>query len=177
MPVIGITGFKGSGKSEVRKYLVRSYGFTVIAMADPLKSMLRAIGLTDEQLNGSEKETPAEQLLGVTPRLTMQTLGTEWGRLMIHKDLWVSLWRTRALDCKTPVCADDVRFANEFEAIRQAGGKLLRVTREGCGATAHPSETEMAELEVDYTIPNNGKSLVELHKAIDRALHVIKVGR
>lgn len=176
MPVVlGVTGFKGSGKSEIRKYLVRSYGFTVIPMAEPLKSMLKAVGLNDDQLHGHLKEVPAEQLSGVTPRLAMQTLGTEWGRMMIHTDLWVNIWRARAINCKTPVVADDVRFGNELQAVKSLGGKVLRVTREGQGASDHPSELEMADLDVDYTIPNNSKSLLDLHKAVDRALQLLKL--
>ena len=177
MPVVlGVTGFKGCGKSEVRKYLARSYGFTHLPMAGPLKAMLAAIGLTDEQLNGSTKEVPCAVLCGSTPRHAMRTLGTEWGRMMVANNLWTHLWQQSAISCKTPLVTDDVRFENEFAAVRELGGKVLRVTRLGHQATAHASEAMMAELEPDYGITNNG-SLIDLHRSIDRAVHVLRLGR
>ena len=41
MIVVGLTGYKGSGKNAVADILVRDYGFTAMAFADPLKRMLR----------------------------------------------------------------------------------------------------------------------------------------
>jgi hypothetical protein len=67
---------------------------------------------------------------------------------MIHNDLWVNQWRTLALECKTPVVADDARFANEFATIHgssdtpcvaftstRANRPAMRVTTSGCAAS------------------------------------------
>lgn len=175
--ILGVTGFKRSGKSEIRKYLVRTYGFTVIPMAKPLKDMLQVgLGLTDEEVSGSLKEVPCEALGDQTPRHAMQTLGTEWGRMMIHDKLWVSRWKVNALEATSDVVADDVRFQNESDAIRDLGGKILRVTRPGSKATAHPSEQALEDLTVDCSIWNAG-TLADLHRSVDRALRVLKLAR
>jgi hypothetical protein len=95
----------------------------------PLKDMLRAIGL-DEVYLGSLKELPCPLLCGATPRHAMQALGSEWGRNLIHPDLWVTLWREKAYQSKAPlIVADDVRFANEAATVLALGGTLLRVRR------------------------------------------------
>ena len=179
MAVIGIAGKKGAGKTEVRRYLERTYGFQCIPFAAPLKDMLKALGLSEDEVNGSAKQAPCALLGGVTPRLAMQTLGTEWGRMMISEDLWSTIWENRARQMSGPVVADDARFPNEFEVIRRIGGKVLRVVRpskEGSEVDHHPSETLADELDVDYTITNNG-TLIALQKAVDKALHIVGAGR
>lgn len=178
MIVLGITGQKGSGKTEVRKYLERTYGFTTVPMADPMKGMLASIGLTQAQLNGDEKEVPCPLLGGATPRHAMQTLGTEWGRMMVCETLWTEIWGRRVSGMKCPVVADDVRFENEFMAVRALGGKILRVARPGLSdGDQHPSETMARSLDADYGISNHGNNLVALHRSVDQALHILKLGR
>jgi hypothetical protein len=174
--VIGITGYKRSGKGEIENHLARTYSFQSLAMATPLKNMLRSLGLTEEEIHGSLKEQPSPTLLGVTPRLAMQTLGTEWGRMMIHNDLWVEMWKTKAKAITAPVVASDVRFLNEEKAIRSLGGKVLRVVRPGFHGSNHPSETEMDDIDADYTITNNG-TIYDLRKAVDRAFQILGLAR
>ena len=41
--IVGISGYKGSGKDSVADILVADYGFTKMAFADPLKRMLRKL--------------------------------------------------------------------------------------------------------------------------------------
>lgn len=129
--VLGLAGRKSSGKSAVCNRLVAEYGAVKSSFADPLKKMLRTIGLSDEQLWGTLKETPDHDiLLGKTPRHAMQTLGTEWGRELISPDLWARLWlRLEAVDRPTFMVIEDVRFDNEVAAIRQLGGIVLGIER------------------------------------------------
>jgi hypothetical protein len=117
--IIGLTGLAGSGKSVVADVLVNEFGFTRVKFADPLKNMIRRM-LADmghiefdieRMIEGDLKEVPIPEL-GVTPRHLMITLGTEWGRDLVHADIWVRLWAARA-ECLPNVVADDVRFDNE----------------------------------------------------------------
>ena len=152
--VIGIAGHRGSGKSAAAAVLVE-HGFVRQRFAQPLKDMLKAVGLTDEHVDGSLKETPCELLGGATPRHAMQTLGTEWGRELLHPDLWIILWRSRARS--TPlVVVDDVRFPNEVEAVRAEGGTIWRVNRPGCDGDGHISESYISGFVVDCEIDNSG---------------------
>jgi hypothetical protein len=91
----------------------------------------------------------------------MQTLGTEWGRNCIHPNLWVDLWGESACsalefgDARGVVC-DDVRFANEADAVRRIGGEIWGVSRDGVLPGTHSSETELAQIAPDVLIHNGG---------------------
>ena len=155
--VIGIVGYRKAGKSLIVEHLIRHYGYSRVAFAKPLKDMLRAIGLDDVHLEGSLKEAPCDLLLGKSPRWAMQSLGTEWGRQLIGEKVWINLWRAyiRRNNLRAVAC-DDCRFLNEAEAIRTMGGLLIRVTRDGCGPSDHPSETESGIIACDVEVFNNG---------------------
>jgi hypothetical protein len=166
--IIGITGYATSGKSTIAQALC-ARGFTRLAFMDPLKDMLRAIGLSEEELNGQLKTKPSARLLGKTPRQAMQTLGTEWGRQMVANDLWVHLWSLRAERASTHVVCDDLRFKNESRMVRVLGGKVWRVDRLGIRPGIHASELEQAGVIPDKTIQNNG-TIEDLVKKVEQEL-------
>ena len=168
--VIGLCGHSGSGKSVVADYLVSQYGFVRIKLASPLKNMLRAIGLSEREIEGDLKETPCDLLCGKTPRHAMITLGTEWGRDMIGPNLWTNTWARKAsklLEQGFHVVCDDVRFPNEVDAVRALGGAVIRIERLGLSAIAHVSEVQ--NFAVDWTIPNIG-TIGELRRRVDEVL-------
>lgn len=140
--VIGLAGRKGSGKSAVASLLVKELGAVRSSFGDPLKHMLKTLGLTDAQLWGDLKEVPDDDLLnGKTPRHAMQTLGTQWGRHHISPNLWASAWKKKAMiDKPTVTVLDDVRFDNEVEAIRSLGGIVLGLEREAPSFTTRVRE-------------------------------------
>ena len=142
-PVVAFTGQAGSGKSTATKYLVERHGYTLVKFAGPLKDMMRLIGLTEDEIEGSLKEKPCNLLAGKTPRHAMQTLGTEWGRNCIGDGFWINLWRERAVDILAQagrVVVDDCRFANEAAAIRRLGGDIYKLVGRGGIAGHHESE-------------------------------------
>lgn len=141
--IVAFTGLAGSGKSTAAAHLVNHHGYQRVRFAGPLKAMMAALGLTPEQIDGSLKETPCELLGGKTPRHAMQTLGTEWGRDLIAPDLWIRAWNAALakVPAGVPVVVDDCRFPNETEAVRTAGGVIVRIDRPGAGtASVHASE-------------------------------------
>jgi hypothetical protein len=160
---IGIAGYKGCGKSLVADSLRQNQKFEILKFADPLKDMLRAIGLSDSHIEGDKKEIPLPLLCGKTARHAMQTLGTDWGRGMLGDDLWVNLWAERARvmhDFHDKVVADDVRFVNEIEAIHQLGGIVMYIRRGGFGSDGHASEDAGALEELcDFVFDNQGPAL------------------
>ena len=135
-----VCGVAGAGKSALARVLERDYGYKVLKFADPMKDMLRVLGLGNRELEGDRKESPCGLLGGRTPRWAMQSLGTEWGRGLMGESFWVDAWRRRveALaewpDAKLVV--DDCRFPNELEAARSLGFVPVRIWREGA-AKAH----------------------------------------
>ena len=158
--IIGIVGPTLSGKSSAAKVLTNTYGYRLAPMAQPLKNMLITGGLTHADVYGEHKERPNVLLGGRTPRYAMQTLGTEWGRDLIHPDLWVNMWAANYETAAShvnpqPVVADDVRFDNEAEVIRNLGGIIVEICRPGAKySTSHRSEKGIGV--IDYRIHNTG---------------------
>lgn len=153
--LLGITGKAGSGKSTAAQVLIDA-GWVRIKFADPLKDMLRAIGLTEDQIEGHLKEVPCDLLQGKTPRWAMQSLGTEWGRWCIGERFWMDIARRKialAMAAGLNVVVDDVRFENEAHIIRELGGLVLGISRNVNVISGHVSENGTT---VDMTHINNG---------------------
>lgn len=123
----------GSGKSTAAQHLVEQHRFVRLAFATPLKAMASALllnaGLPDEEVydrvQGSRKEEIIP-VLGISSRRLQQLLGTEFGRKMIHEDIWVNLTLANArsyLDRGISVVIDDMRFPNEYHAVIAAGSR------------------------------------------------------
>jgi hypothetical protein len=126
--------------------------------ASPLKDMLRAIGLTDQHIEGDLKEVPCDLLCGQTPRFAMLTLGTEWGRDTIGGDFWINIAAHRiatALAAGMSVVVDDVRFDNEADLIRRLGGVVLGLERDNVLAIDHKSENGVT---ADLIYRNDGSA-------------------
>lgn len=185
--VIGFTGLKGSGKDSAGKVFV-DHGWELMKFADVLKDMLRTLararGCPDAQLEryieGDLKEQPNIYFGGASCRHAMQTLGTEWGRKLIHEELWtgtLALRAQRAMERGNSVVVTDVRFPNEVDTIHRLGGGVFRVDR-GQNAVAvanrytaaqdHPSEKFVAELKVDGVILNNAPYLSAFQVDIEK---------
>jgi hypothetical protein len=194
--LIGICGRKRHGKDSVGRILRDNFSFRTTAFADPIKRIAMDVyGLSWEQCygDGPEKEE-VESKWGLSPRVIMQRIGTEVGR-SIHTDTWVrhTLDNIRsAADGKGFVERDDVgrrfnripltvastlwavtdvRFPNEAEAIRVAGGTVLKVVRPSLGAPTdeHSSETSVDQVVADHTVVNDG-TLEALHDRVVEAL-------
>lgn len=166
--IIGIVGIAGSGKTLVARHLVERHGFHRTRFAGPLKEMIKAgLGLTDEQLDGDQKNAPIPWAGNCTPRHLMQTLGTEWGRRMIHSDLWINRWReVVAQSSAERIVVDDVRFPNEAGAVVDVGGSIWRVVRPGLTTMDHPSERAQKQI-AENTLINNATTIAEMIRSVD----------
>lgn len=91
----------------------------------------------------------------MTNREFLQYFGTEVGR-SIDKNLWIkALMYSYGRDKENHWIIPDVRFPNEADAIRNAGGVLWKIEREGSGAGNHISEKLIDDIMVDIIIENN----------------------
>lgn len=172
--LIGITGCAGSGKDTVAAYLKSNYNFDSVAFAEPIRDGMRAMfGLEDKHFQHPEKETVLQEF-GKSPRQMMQTLGTQYGRECVNKDLWLILAGKKIakhyLDGFN-VALTDVRFDNEAEYVRNAGGVVWHVSRAVAGTPhIHASEAGVAFIQGDEVIDNNG-TLYGLYLQVNELLN------
>jgi dephospho-CoA kinase len=177
MKVIGLIGKAGSGKTTAAKYLVSKYGFTWLRFSSSLKLMLSCgLGIPDEYIDGDKKNEPCEQLCGRTVRHAMITLGTEWGRNLIHEDIWVKALERQMCEHlregRDKFVIDDVRFLSEANWITKIDfgeKRLIKIVRGEAEIIDHVSETEQDKIVVDWHIWNNG-TLESLYRSIDELL-------
>lgn len=161
MILIGIAGPAQSGKStlsgEFRRLVeFRGQRYVEQPFAGPLKRMLASIGVDVSDLS---KNTPVPFLDGrITPRIMMQTLGTEWGRSLMPS-LWLRVWQHELDDSAHCVCVPDVRFDNEAELIRELGGAIIHVVRKPTAdmlaVPAHASEAGITRARGDIIFRND----------------------
>lgn len=162
MRLVGLIGAKQSGKSTLATALVNQHGFTRLSMAQPLRNMLLAMGLAQEDLTDPvRKEAPHPLLGGKSPRHALQTLGTEWGRNLIDPDVWIKAMeleiQRRSNDNATAAFViDDIRFPNEAHLIQRLNGQLWRIRRPAAedSGDLHASEEYWQTLPYDHELHN-----------------------
>lgn len=165
--IVGLTGLKRSGKTTVATLML---GYTRMSFAAPLKNMLRAMGVTDDELEDKETVLPR---FGQSPRFMLQTLGTEWGRDKIKQTLWVDIARHSAEMGRSSgalIVFDDVRFDNEANMILEMGGEVWKVFGgKSAEVDDHITEAGVSRHLVDRRIYNYG-NLIQLEVAVDTVL-------
>lgn len=139
--IIGICGFIGSGKDTVADYLVNLHHFRRESFASTLKdAVAQVFGWDRTMLEGRTKHSREwrdredqwwSRRLGmnITPRYILQQWGTDVIRKGFHNDIWIASLENKLRHTTDDVVISDCRFANEIKSIREAGGKVVRVTR------------------------------------------------
>ena len=162
--LIALTGAARSGKDTAGQFFSSTYGFTQYAFADPIRAGLRAaLGLTDWHFNEGKEIVIPEY--GKSPRQLMQLFGTEFGRNLIHPDIW-QIRAEAALDSTKNLVLTDCRFDNEAAWVREHGGYVIRITRDNAPQVfAHMSEDGVSDNLVNFEVQNNG-TLEELYGSL-----------
>lgn len=174
--LLGITGKAGSGKDTVADYLKANYNFRSVAFAGPLKNGVKAMfNLTDKDLDHPLKEQVIPYI-GKSPRQLMQLLGTEYGRNLVHEDLWLLLAANQIKkhrDDGYNVVLTDCRFDNEADFVRYSEGKVIHVHRPSAGTSfAHSSEVGVKPCLEDYSLINDS-TFGELYRQVDSLMEVL----
>jgi hypothetical protein len=159
--IIGVAGKMQAGKDSTVKTLMEA-GFTRVSFADPLKQLAlhtnpwiywpaagihrRLFDIVEDVGWEAAKEHFPES------RAFLQDLGLG-ARLHIDEDVWVqTALRSRA----EHIAFSDVRFPNEWTAVKVAGGTMIRVERPGHEGDGHISERALDGFEADFTLVNDG---------------------
>lgn len=139
----------------------------------------------------------------LSPRIMLQSLGTQFGRESISEDVWIDYalklctkllrgqgsWRYSpqkgAISCEieekpSGIVISDVRFTNELTAIKAAGGRVIRVERDVAkgkvGIENHASEVEQQGFNINAldAVINNNKTLDDLYDAVDMLVNTTR---
>lgn len=159
--LIAITGYKFSGKSLASEALSAYMNYEVFSFATPLKRMICALtGCTMEQLeifDFKENSIVPEHLFPYCSddRHNYRSLLQGLGDYMRDKNEDIFVDSTLST-CGKNAIISDLRFVNEARAVKEAGGIIIRIVRDGIsGSSEHKSETQIDLIEPDYIICNN----------------------
>lgn len=168
-------------------FLFDSSGFEIKKFAGKLKeiaSILTGVPINKWEDQDFKNEKMPEDW-GMTYREFLQRLGTEAMRDGLHEDVWVNAlfsdYKPQKMSEYNPSrwIITDTRFPNEFKAIKERGGLMLKIVRtekDSAGnrilsnhirSAVHSSETALEGYEFDHIIFND-YGIVELaHKIKD----------
>jgi len=132
-------------------------------------------GLSDEQVHTSLKKE-VDPYWGMTPREILQKAGTEAMRNVFGGSIWVKTLMRRIESREESTVISDVRFRNEADAIREAGGFVIRIDRaikHDPEIDDHPSEKDLSiYYGWDYVI-KNVNSFSTLYSQVEEVLSKI----
>lgn len=167
--LVGLIGKKRSGKDTFAVTLTEHRGFERFAFADPLKAAVYSVnpivcdgGLVKRLRDVVDRHGWEEAKENREVRRLLQEYGVSIRE--IQPGFWVDATMRPALDAlgTSRVVVTDVRFPNEVEAIKVAGGSIVRITRPGLVSDdQHVSETALDDYVADHTVVNDG-TLIDL---------------
>jgi len=178
MRIIGITGAAGSGKDTLANILVDDGQSIIYSMASPLKesaSILFGIDI-DDFYDRVKKET-INDVWGFTPRELLIKMGTDFGRNVINKDIFIKRAQVELDKHKNSLIGKfiipDIRFDNEAEFVKNNNGIVIKISRDNRDVVQVNHETEygISDDLVDIHIDNNG-SILDLKYALIDALEI-----
>lgn len=189
---------KRNGKTTIAEHLVRQYGYRKVRFTDVLNMMLVDL-LASFNIPSSEIDrymlVDKEEIIpevGCSYRRLATTLGTEWGRNLIHKDLWVKaafVRIRRLLADGQSVVIDDLRFVSEYEEVTsKLPATIWRVKRPGHYPNplvhkirrwlhwiplvgVHLSEGALNDVPVDATIINDGPTPEKMISRVEALMY------
>ena len=172
--VFCIIGKKRNGKGETSKAIEKYFlnkkpenNIQIIKLADPIKEMLCCLLKVDRK---KLEDNKGGEINGIKIRHAMQTLGTEWGRGLIDKDIWIDILVKKInMEYSNIFIVEDVRFPNELEKIQKSFKTVvIKIIRSKIVST-DTHESEIHELPYDFLILND-TSILDLHEKITKIL-------
>jgi hypothetical protein len=164
--IIGISGKARAGKDTLAAALP---GFVKGSFAAELKSrVMRDFNLTDAHMNGALKEVRLAELAGCSSRQLLIDYGNLFRKY--NENYWVDFLMEK-IEAEMPprVAITDVRYPNEAERIKAAGGIMVRLERHTSRdrlvdpmANASISETALDDYKgFDFVLPGHKNATME----------------
>jgi hypothetical protein len=161
MKILSFYGPQRAGKSESAKAVAALPGWHRVSFAGPLYAMMST--LLGTEARDLPKHEPLDALCGRTLRQALQSLGTEWGRGMIGDTIWLEVMVRRVEELRKDgavgVVIDDLRFANEYQLLRDMEACIVQVNREGCIIPTlnggHASEADWRGFTAHWVVQNS----------------------
>lgn len=167
--VVAFSGYARAGKDTAAEPLIRR-GWERVSFADALKAVLYDLNplvAGDTAVSEWVDHGGWEWSKGNVPvRDLLQRLGVAV-REHVDPDAWVNA-ALRQVKPGGRYVITDLRFPNEYDAVKRLGGKVYRIERPGYGpVNGHISETALDSHDFDATIPNDG-TIADLHARIEK---------
>ena len=155
--LIGLTSDASRvGKDETAGYLVKNHGFTKISLADPIREALLLVydDMPGRKMIRRQAETFGWDFVKDAHSWTVDNM-IALGQFMrtLYADIWAQA--IRAYDPETSrICVADVRQPNEVALIRELGGEIWKIERDG--GVKRDMDGLLLDNDIDYIIDNNG---------------------
>ncbi len=154
--------YPGAGKTTATKYLAGYTDGISLSFADPLGDIINFVladmGLIGkyrwETLRSEMKETPLPELGGASIRKMLLAFGAA-GR-GIYPNIWVDCMKHELENTYFPAYfIDDLRFPNEYDMLREAGAKIVRIVNPGREIISAEAETLLEGRDFDAQLIND----------------------
>ena len=164
--LVGLGGYAYAGKDAVADVL-EDHGWFRTYMSSPLERALVTLNPFIEYDRGFFPTRYAEfhKQVGYSKskrhpevRRLLQSLGTEVGRDILGKDVWLNAVFKQVEEAKPrPAAVTGIRYHNELDRIRSEGGVAVWVSRPGYGPiNGHSSDNTLGPQDFDLVLHNNG---------------------
>lgn len=191
--IVAFAGRKQSGKTSACEFVQTLWSKSkqeiscIYNFADPLKDMCQSIlGLTYDQCYGSDEQKNQyvncnwpDSGKPMSAREVMQYVGTDVFRKMQH-NVWADATIRKIQDENLPLSLiADCRFPNEVEAVKKAGGLVIKLNR-NLYNSSHESEIALDEDQYDqsnfdFIIDSQNMDIVDKNQLIHDYLKVKRV--
>lgn len=183
--LIGLTGRKRSGKDTFAERLVLHHGYKRFAFADNVRQAALDLDpiIVQAHTNGGIMLRLSHVVAGhgwekakeiPEVRRTLQRFGSESIR-RLDPTFWVRTVMDAVSNHDGPAVITDVRFPNELEAVHDADGWSVRITRTGLpdDGDLHISETALDDAAVNLGYSNNA-TIAALHAKADECARILR---
>lgn len=183
--IVGLAGFRRSGKSEIAKHLIKEHGFRSVhpfgVWKKALVTLYTEIGISHEDavemVDGKLKDTGCPDLPGgASSRFLMEELGNFTGTGL--GPAWTIGLAIKGILEKEPDAKLVVEsIVYEDDIIHQMGGHIIMVDRPGQEGQGHKTDAKTRLIKPHSTFLNDGNDLELMKLEFDQHMETHGIGQ